>query len=156
MTPAELKTYREALGLTVQWLADKSGVSHRSACYWESGKVRVPHDVAQLISTLHGKIHAAADEAVKQVNTIAIATQIPEQVNLLRYKTDGDLHRYRKDFIGLPVTAYAALLNIIARELRLMGISVHIVYFDENKYRAWLGDRSDDESMRSVWAGMQT
>jgi transcriptional regulator with XRE-family HTH domain len=155
MTPAELKTYREALGLTVQWLADKAGVSHRSACYWESGKVRVPDDVAKLITSLHDLIYAAADEAIKQVNDLAVVAGIPEQINLLRYKTDDDLHRYRNDFNGLPTTTHAALLNLIARELRLMGINAHIVYFDEAEYLDWLNRRINDESMRSAWAATQ-
>jgi len=30
MTPAELKTLRESLGLSAQWLADRAGVLQRS------------------------------------------------------------------------------------------------------------------------------
>ena len=131
MTPAELKTYRENLGLTVQWLADKAGVSHRSASYWESGKHKVPNDVAALVESVNTRIQTAADEAIKQVNTNVIRQGIPDEIALFRYKTDADLHKYRADFIGLPVTCHAALLGIIARELRLMGIKASIVYFYE-------------------------
>jgi transcriptional regulator with XRE-family HTH domain len=155
MTAAELKTYREALGLSAQWLANKVGVSHRSVCYWESGKARVPNDVAELIMALTNNIHRYADEAIKQVNAIALAAGIPEQINLLRYKTDEDLHHYRPDFKGLPVATHAAMLAIIARELGLMGIIVVIVYFDAAAYLAWLGNLEDSEQARATWAAEQ-
>jgi DNA-binding XRE family transcriptional regulator len=155
MTAAELKTYREALGLSAQWLANKVGVSHRSVCYWESGKARVPSDVAELIITLTNSIYRYADEAIKQVSTIAIAAGIPGQINLLRYKTDEDLHRYRPDFKGLPVATHAAMLAIIARDLGLMGIKAIIVYFDPVAYLAWLGDLEDNEQARAEWAAEQ-
>lgn len=151
MTPAELKTIRENLGLTVQWLAENAKVSHRSATYWEAGKGKVPDDVAALLESVAAKIQTAADEAIKQVNNIAIAQGLPDEIVLLRYKTDADLHKYRPDFIGLPVTCHAALLGIISRELRLMGIKASIAYFDEAAYLAWLSGRADNEGERAAW-----
>ena len=38
MTSAELKTTRESLGLTADWLAKKAGVQLRTVRYWESGR----------------------------------------------------------------------------------------------------------------------
>jgi DNA-binding transcriptional regulator YiaG len=49
MTPAELKTMRESLGLSINWLAERAGVSPRSAQYWESGERSVPSDVEELL-----------------------------------------------------------------------------------------------------------
>lgn len=49
MTPAELKTLRESLGLPVQWLAERANVQRRSVEYWEAGRSKVPDDVAELM-----------------------------------------------------------------------------------------------------------
>ena len=46
MTPAELKTVREACGLPQSWLAHRAQVNERTVRYWESGKSSVPDDVA--------------------------------------------------------------------------------------------------------------
>ena len=54
MTPAELKTIRESLGLTVQWLADRAGVKLRTVQYWESGRSGVPADVSELLLRIDG------------------------------------------------------------------------------------------------------
>ena len=37
VTPAELKTTREALGLSSEWVAEVGGVTVRSVRHWESG-----------------------------------------------------------------------------------------------------------------------
>ena len=49
MTPAELKTIREACGLSQAWLAQRAQVNERTVRYWESGKSTVPDDVATLV-----------------------------------------------------------------------------------------------------------
>jgi DNA-binding XRE family transcriptional regulator len=155
MTSAELKTYRETLGLPREWLANKAGVNARTVSYWEAGNHPVPDDVAALVLEAYSLIQSAADEAIKQVNAIAVRNGIPEQINLLRYRTDADLHCYRPDFVGFPAATHAAMLAIICRELRLMGIRCVIVYFDADKYQAWLNGRMDNESLRAAWAASQ-
>lgn len=48
VTPAELKTTREALGLSSEWVAEVGGVTVRSVRHWESGNGVVPDDVASI------------------------------------------------------------------------------------------------------------
>lgn len=45
MTPAELKSTREALGLSSQWLADRWGVALYSVQRWERGRT-LPEELA--------------------------------------------------------------------------------------------------------------
>ncbi len=68
MTPAELKTLRETLGLSAQWLADRAGVLQRSVQYWEAGRSRLPDDVAELIL----RIDAQFTEATRQALAVVI------------------------------------------------------------------------------------
>lgn len=132
MTPAELKTIRENLGLTVKWLAENAKVSHRTATYWEAGKGKVPDDVAGLLEKISGTVQKAAGETVRQANGLCA----PDGITLFRYRTDDDLHKYRDDFKGLPTTCHAASLGIALRELRRMGIKCHVAYFDVPGYLA--------------------
>ncbi len=68
MTPAELKTLRETLGLSAQWLADRAGVLQRSVQYWEAGRSRLPDDVAELIL----RIDAQFTEATRRGQAVVI------------------------------------------------------------------------------------
>ena len=42
MTPAENKSLRESMGLTLQWLADRWGVTLQSVKRWENGRTLPP------------------------------------------------------------------------------------------------------------------
>lgn len=68
MTPAELKTIRESLGLSAQWLADRAGVLQRSVQYWEAGRSRVPEDVAELVLRIDAQFTEATRQALDVVN----------------------------------------------------------------------------------------
>ena len=155
MTPAELKTYRETLGLPREWFAKKAGVEPRTVSYWESGKHKVPDDVAEMVNGIYRMCRNAADEAIKQVSMFSEANSIPEQINLLRYKDEKDLWQCQPGFNGLPVSTHAAMLVMITYELRLMGITCAIVYFDAEKYKLWVGNRHDNAVARSEWAALQ-
>lgn len=42
MTPAENKSLRESMGLTLQWLADRWGVTLQNVKRWENGRTLPP------------------------------------------------------------------------------------------------------------------
>jgi transcriptional regulator with XRE-family HTH domain len=130
MTAAELKTLREALGLPVAWVAVKSGVQRRTVEYWEAGRMRVPEDVAALLTTLDRQFDRAADEALAVAHEQRDKHGQPETVELKRYRTDEALWTARPDMAGLPVTAHAALLNRARRLLGAAGFAVSIQYHD--------------------------
>ena len=126
MTPAELKTLRESLGLSAQWLADRAGVLQRSVQYWEAGRSRVPDDVAELVLRIDAQFAEATRQSLAVVDDqTARQGQPPENVRLYRYRNDAELWEARPDMAGLPVTAHAALL---ARVRLARGQSVAIEY----------------------------
>lgn len=129
MTPAELKTLRESLGLPVQWLAEQAGVQRRSVEYWESGRSRVPDDVAERLLALDQQFAEATRQALAVVDEQTAAQgQAPRTVYLYRYRDEAALWAARPDMQGLPVTAHAALLARVRLALLASGQAVAIEY----------------------------
>lgn len=155
MSPAEFKTLREYLGLTITWVAERAGVGVRTVQYWESGRSKVPADVINMLTALDSNAERAVSEALKLAMAMT-ADQRPERIVLLRYLTDADLHRYRPDMTGLPTTAHAALLARVQRALWALGLQVSIEYMQPEAYETWLDGRSDNEAMRAAWAASKT
>lgn len=150
MTPAELKTIRETLGLPISWISKRFNVSARSAQYWESGERTVPDDVAEVLTRLDASFTAAAEQSALK------AKDLGEQslVILIRYKTDNDLWRFRPDMRGLPASAHAALLSRTRAALSRFGIEARIELLDVKAYGEWLKERgqNDSETNRCIWA----
>jgi len=157
MTPAELKTLREACGLSLPNLAALSGVQERTARYWESGQSTVPTDVADMISKLDLQLTLSANQAVHVIADHARANpdQQLEDIVLVRYKTDADLHRFRPDMQGLPATTHAAIIYRARAALQEADIQVRIIYMRPDDYTAWIGKRKDTEPTRAEWAALQ-
>lgn len=152
MNGAELKTIRESLGLSLQWLANKAGVTHRSAAYWEAGS-KIPDDVIKLVLSLEKSVNDAVANALMSIIDVSESQQsLPERIVLVRYRTDEDLWRFRKDMADLPTTFHAAILYKLRTEITKTGIACNVVWLDPIKYMEWLDGRDDSESMRSAWA----
>jgi DNA-binding transcriptional regulator YiaG len=129
MTPAELKTMRESLGLPVQWLAERANVQRRSVEYWEAGRSRVPDDVAELLLQIDAQFAETTRQALAVADEqTARQGHPPETVRLYRYRDDAALHAARPDMSGLPVTAHAALLARVRLALLARGQAVVIEY----------------------------
>jgi DNA-binding transcriptional regulator YiaG len=129
MTSAELKTIRESLGLSAQWLADRAGVLQRSVQYWEAGRSRVPDDVAELLLQIDAQFAEATRQALAVVDEqTAKQGRQPETVRLYRYRDEAALHAARPDMAGLPVTAHASLLARVRLALLARGQVVVIEY----------------------------
>lgn len=153
MTGAELKTIRESLGLTAKWLADKAGVAHRSAQYWEAQTFNVPDDVASLINNLDLELEKMVVNGIKTLSEkVQSQGGWSERVVLLRYSKEEDLWRFHPEMKGLPVTYHAAMLARLRSVIIGLQIPCVIVWMDVGDYLAWLGDREDSEAMRSAWA----
>ncbi|MDR2925494.1 MAG: helix-turn-helix domain-containing protein [Azoarcus sp.] len=157
MTGAALKTVRESLGLTAQWVADQAGVRLRTAQYWEAGRMSVPSDVAAMLSALDEKIdaaarHAAARHAAAHISSLCGQHGSSSKIALVRYRTDDDLWRFRPDMEPLPATAHAALLSRVRRMLWSENIPSSIEFMDTENYMAWLDGRPDTEAERAAWA----
>ena len=116
MTGAELKTLREALGLSAQWLADRAGVAQRTVSYWESGTAAVPTDVEDLVNSLDLTLKRVVSEVVVQCRRQVREHGAPEDVTLRRYRSDADLWANRPDMQGVPVAYHAAMLSRVKEE----------------------------------------
>ena len=153
MTGAELRTLRGALGLNIQNLADIRQVRRRTVEYWESGKNKVPVDVAVFLNDLDIRLERAAVEWFTQV-----FSDPPEnkKILLLRYREDADLWRFQPDFKPLPVTTHAVLLYRLRSKLEKQGIETAIHYLDVADYLQWLvGQGQEDSSaQRATWAAL--
>ena len=158
MTPAELRTLREGLGLTLADVATLGSVQLRTAQRWEEGVSAVPKEVAQALRSLDSVVERALREAVAQV---ARCDPPPAQVALLRYRSDDDLARadpvMAERFQPAPAKVHGMMIGRLSRALQADGIEVRIVGFDRETYAAWrrrekLPDRSDT---RAAWAAVQ-
>lgn len=153
MTPAELKTIRESLGLPLQWVADQARVKLRTAQYWEQGRFAVPDDVAQMLIGLDDQLWQLVARYLEQVKAVADDQDaLPEEIVLLRYRTDNDLWKFYPDFRPIPASTHATLISRLRRRLWEIGVPSIIEYMEPAEYRAWLGARADSEDLRSQWA----
>ena len=153
MTPAEFKTLREALGLTVQWVADQAHVKLRTAQYWEGGRLAVPADVADMLERIERTVEAKVAEAVSMiVSERSTAESLPDKAPLVRYRNDADLWMFHPNMKPLPTTTHAAKLARLKRALEFRGIPAVIEFMEPDEYFGWLGKRKDTEVERSNWA----
>lgn len=152
MTGAELKTLREALGLSAAWLARSSSVKERTISYWEAGAAPVPEDVAQKIVDMK----ALADGLFSNFSQM-LKTAQPGKTVLLRYRTNADLWESQPDFLisDLPTTFHAVILQRVKDFAESIGIKTTIIYFNKAEYHNWRGNRKDTASLRAEWADTQ-
>lgn len=155
MTSAELKTMREAVGLTVPELAALADVQERTVRYWESGRNQVPEDVTDLVSRIDAMLNSLVAQTVDLVRSKIKAHGKPIGITLLRYRENADLWRFRPDFKPLPTTTHGALLARTRAALADLHVETRIVYMESSAYSTWLDGKPDTESTRSIWAAQQ-
>lgn len=156
MTPSELKTIREAIGLTVPDLAALAGVQERTVRYWESGRSAVPADVQDQVLKIDAWLTAQAREALATVRALAAEVgALPESIHLLRYRASADLWRFQPAYKPLPVTVHAAALARTRTALADLHVRSVIVYMEPAEYSRWLEGRPDSAELRAAWAGEQ-
>lgn len=153
MTPATLKTLREALGLSVGWLAAQAGVQERTVRYWETGRMAVPTDVGKMIVDLESVADLACKEALAAIKRSTEKLGKPREVVLVRYRTDDELWMWRPDMEGLPTAYHGA---VIARVMRAADVNVIAEWLDSEAYIAWLKatKQEDSEALRAQFVVM--
>lgn len=130
MTGAELKTLREACGLSVAWIAAHAAVQERTARYWEDSNTAVPQDVAKIIRHIDGLLTQSSNQALAQASQLTDTHGAPQLVVLSRYRTDADLWAAHPDMQGMSVTTHAAILQRTRLGLVKMGLAVSIQYLN--------------------------
>lgn len=149
MTPAELRTIRDALGVSADWVAGRARVTLRSVRSWESGRkgVAVPADVAAFMTAAW-----AAQRDYTRRETARIRATGPHRVTLLRYRSDQDLHTYAPHVL-LPAVAHGIAQLYIADDLHHQdAIPTRVVWADVTDYRAGLHGRDDTPDALQEWA----
>lgn len=153
MTPAELKTIRESLGLPLKWVADQARVQLRTAQYWESGHTGVPEDVAAMLTALDDQVWSIVAQGLEQIKAAADSNEgLPEEVVLIRYRSDADLWAFHPEFEPIPASTHAMLVSRMRRKLWEIGVPSVIQYMSPKEYSAWLEGREDSDVLRAEWA----
>lgn len=131
MTPAELKTIREACGLSVADLAhiirspkSKKHLKESTIRKWENDNSSIiPDDVENLLLRLEADIltysHKLASKYISEANTLII---------LRRYKLKCEFWQEYPIFKGLPTSYHAAILYRARKLLEKYKIQVCIDY----------------------------
>lgn len=149
VTPATLKTLREAMNLPVAWLAAQANVQERTVRYWESGRNEVPDDVERLISALWRQLNESANQALREIRRIVGEQGKPaEPILLVRYRTDQELWKYRHDLKGLPTNYHGAICARVIAESPAAAIAE---WLDADAYEDWrrATKQKDSEGLRA-------
>lgn len=157
MSSAEMKTLRESLGLSQEWLAKHFDVQTRTIHYWESSALRgpIPFDVANALTRLDAKIAALTAMVINRLGKEMADRGNPGTITLLRYHSEEELWRFRPDLKPWPATCHASMLNRIRIAAMALGYEVRIVYMvHTQEYCDWLlaQGREDSEENRLDWA----
>ena len=157
MTPAELKTMREAIGLSVPDLAAfANNVQERTVRYWESGRNQVPNDVDTLVMGISQLLDARANELAEGIRELIKQNgPLEGPFVLIRYKENADLWHFEPRWKSLPTAAHGAFLTRCRVALADLGVATRIVYMDPPAYFQWLNGRQDSAVMRINWAMLQ-
>jgi transcriptional regulator with XRE-family HTH domain len=114
MTDAELRTVREFLGLTPEWLAAHLGVSARTVRHWEAGRYAIPDGVRLEIEDLERRTGEFISGIVPQL------LDLPDP-GVYVYRSDEEYHTAHPE-IPFPASWHRAVVARIA--LEVPGLSI--------------------------------
>lgn len=160
MNGPTLKLLRQSLWLSQNEAARLNGVALRTYRDWElRGYGRgyaLPDDVEQRMMALDATMRRMADHGLAEFDAMAAMHGKPDCLTLLRYDTDEDLWRYRRDLAGIPASAHAAGIDRLRQRIeRERHGRVRIILMQHEAYQAWLGIRQDTATTRAEWATLQ-
>lgn len=156
MTGAELRTLRDSLGLSAEQVAQLAGVRGRTVQRWEVDEWPVPADLAEALQRLDAQLEQAVQHAVEGLQDAhKQAQQAPADVLLVRYRSEVDVARYRRDMAALPPSVHGALIDRVRLAFSRLGVTTRIVWMDAPAYEQWRGRRADSEALRAAWALQQ-
>ena len=127
MHPAEFKTLREAVGLSISTLVKVIDVDERSIRKWESGKKKLPYDVIESVVAIDQLITDTANKMFDDLK--AQQEQDPQDAVILqRFVEEEDYLNAHPDFEGLPMTTYGVVLFRLRQKFIDADIPVSIIY----------------------------
>ena len=143
VTPAELKTTRESMGLTSEWVAEAAGVAVRTVRHWESGATRVPDDVAGRLEELTRQL---SEHVASLLESVADG-----RVTLLRYRDQTALQH--STGLTWPVATHAIAQLRAIEQLRARGARARMIWFNPDEYQVWAAAR--EAPSPQAWADLQ-
>src|SRR5690554_4515062 len=109
MHPAEFKTLREAVGLSISTLVNVVNVDERTLGKWESGKKQPPQGVVGSLEAIDALLNKTAAENVAQ-HQESMKDGGQQGVVLERITKSEDLAAAYPAFAELPTTTFAVVL----------------------------------------------
>lgn len=115
MTNAELRTIREFLGLTGEWLATHLGVNPRTVRDWEQGRSPVPGFARKAVEDIEARTGAFITGIVEHLLSAA-------DVGVIVYRNDAEYHAAHPE-IEFPASWHRAVVARVALEVRGLRIA---------------------------------
>lgn len=115
MTDAELRTIREWLGVTGDWLAGHLQVNPRTVRDWEQGRRPVPDRIRIAIEELEAVTGHAVGEAVTQLG------DVPDPVAVV-YRDDEEYHAAHPEMSAWPASWHRRVVARAALEVPALAI----------------------------------
>lgn len=127
MHPAEFKTLREAVGLSISTLVKVIDVDERTLRKWESGKKKLPQGVIDSLLAIDELLNTTADKVFAHHQGLKENLD-QDNVVLERFIEEEDLLNAYPEFEGLPMTSFGVVLFRVRQKFIDLGISVSIEY----------------------------
>lgn len=127
MHPAEFKTLREAVGLSISSLVNVVNVDERTLRKWESGKKQPPQGVVDSLEAIDALLNKTAAEIVAQ-HQESMKNGGQQGVVLERFTKSEDLAAAYPAFAELPTTTFAVVLFRVRQKFIDLGVPVSIIY----------------------------
>lgn len=126
-----------------------NGVSDRAWRQWEDGERSIPPDVAENIDRLADWRRTAIDEAVTRIEVARASLPANAELDmaLVWYESMDDW----LTLAGRDPVLFRPQQSVVAELMERFPVT-RLVRFDPPAYSAWLGKRTDSESIRGQWA----
>lgn len=127
MHPAEFKTLREAVGLSISTLVKVIDVDERTIRKWESGKKQPPQGVVDSLEGIDTLLNKTVSQIFNQ-HQESMKNGGQQGVVLERFVEEEDLVRVYPEFVGLPMMSFGVVLFRVRQKFIDLGVPVSIIY----------------------------
>lgn len=127
MHPAEFKTLREAIGLSISTLVKVIDVDERTLRKWESGKKQPPQGVVDSLEAIDALLNKTAANIFAQ-HQESMKNGGQQGVVLERFVEVEDLAAAYPEFKGLPTMSFGVVLFRVRQKFIDLGVPVSIIY----------------------------
>lgn len=127
MHPAEFKTLRESLGLTISTLVKIIDVDERTFRKWESGKKQPPQGVVDTLEGYNTLVNNTVADIVS-FHQESMKNGGQQGVVLERFSEAEDLAKAYPAFAGLPTTTFGVVLFRVRQIFIDLKVPVSIIY----------------------------